>query len=94
MKARITREDYAQIFFAVQPDDWSDPINKIADDAIPDVSMDHPYAEEVYTLYQAGILTGDAQGSFKPKNTITRAEVATIVCRMIYGDFRATFTLR
>lgn len=94
MKAKITREDFAHIFYAVLPADWYDPINDIADGAIPDVGMDHPYAEEIYTLYQAGILTGDAQGSFKPKNTITRAEVATIVCRMIYGDFRETFTLR
>lgn len=87
MKAKATRENFAHIFFSVQlPEDYN-LINEIDDGAIPDVSMEDTYAEEIYTLYRAGILTGDKSGSFHPESTITRAEVATIACRMAYQDY-------
>lgn len=38
----------------------------------------------IYTLYNAGILTGsDAYGTFHPDDGITRAEVAAIMARII-----------
>ena len=52
--------------------------------SIPDVAENDRYAEEIYTLYRAGILTGsDASGMFNPDNTIKRSEAATVITRMI-----------
>jgi len=81
--ASITREDFAHIFYAALPRDMYYEINFVDDGAIPDVSMNHKYADEIYTFYRAGILIGsDANGTFHPEDNIKRNEVATILCRM------------
>jgi len=41
------------------------------------------YAEAATKLVESGILTGYPDGTFGAEKTITRAEMATIVCRMI-----------
>lgn len=51
--------------------------------AFPDVPEDADYAEAVEVLADLGIFTGDDKGNFKPNNTITRAECAAIICRML-----------
>ena len=49
----------------------------------------------IYTLYNAGILTGsDAYGTFHPDDGITRAEVATIMARIIDPSQRKTFYIK
>jgi len=68
-------------------------INNIADGALYDVSHDYR-ANSIYTLYRAGILTGnDKYGTFNPNSTILRSEVAAIVTRMANKSLRKTFTL-
>lgn len=47
-----------------------------------DVPADASYAQAVETLAQDGIITGDDKGNFNPDSTITRAEAATIICRL------------
>ena len=52
-----------------------------------DVKDDDNYAEAIEMLSNLGILTGDDQDGdgvmdFRPNDTITRAEVAAIVCRV------------
>lgn len=49
----------------------------------PDVAPDAPYAEAVAELYQLGIMTGDNNGNFNPDSTISRAEAATVICRLM-----------
>ncbi len=49
----------------------------------PDVSAQADYAEAVAALYELGIMTGDGAGNFNPESTITRAEVAAILCRLL-----------
>ena len=51
--------------------------------SFPDVPEDADYAEAVEVLADLGIFTGDDKGNFKPDNTITRAECAAIICRML-----------
>lgn len=95
MTANATREDYVHIFYAAldAAEDY-EAINSIADGNIPDVSASGRYADEIYTFYRAGILTGSGdKGDFFPQKTISRAEVATIVCRMIDHDYRVEFSL-
>lgn len=59
--------------------------NALADEEgpFPDVPADADYAEAVTVLSELGILKGDESGNFNPNNTITRAEVAVIICRML-----------
>lgn len=55
----------------------------------PDVSEDHPYYIETVLLYQAGVLRGsDEVGTFRPDDTITRAEVAAIAVRVALPERR------
>lgn len=49
----------------------------------PDVPENADYAEAVGTLCDLGIITGDEKGNFNPDNTITRAETAAIICRLM-----------
>lgn len=51
--------------------------------AFPDVSSSASYAQAVDTLSDLGIITGDPNGNFYPNNTITRAEAATMICRLL-----------
>lgn len=51
-----------------------------------DVPAGASYAAAVEELAEAGIITGDENGHFNPNNTITRAEVAAMICRMMYGE--------
>lgn len=91
---KATRAQYAEIFANSLPGKGLEARNNVADNAIPDVSMSQSYADSVYKLYRAGILTGgDVLGTFSPKTYITRAESATIVARMADTDNRMSFTL-
>lgn len=89
------------VFFAIADADI-ELINEIEPGAIPDVENPYNYSEHdteflnsfpIYYLYSAGILTGGKDGSFRPDDTITRAEVATIIARIVDPDLRVSFTL-
>lgn len=59
----------------------------------PDVADDATYAEAVKTLSALGIIKGDENGNFNPDATITRAEMAKILCTMVNsGDLAETAT--
>ena len=78
-----TRAQFAQILAGALPKEALYEINRIPDDAIPDVKMDLAYAESVYTLYRAGIFGGsDDSGTFLPQTNISRAEAACVIARM------------
>ncbi|RHR10459.1 S-layer homology domain-containing protein [Pseudoflavonifractor sp. AF19-9AC] len=42
--------------------------------------------EAVEVLAAAGIMTGDDKGNFNPDQIVTRAEMAVIICNMLYGN--------
>jgi S1-C subfamily serine protease len=89
-----TRSDMAVIFANALPDEAITPINKIDDNAIPDVTLSYSYGAAVYKLYRAGILTGSGDTHmFKPNDSITRAEIATIVARLASSANRVAFTI-
>lgn len=89
-----SRLDFAWILAFALPAKELTVVNKIDDNAIPDLSSDQEGALAVYALYGAGILTGsDKYGSFYPEETITRAEAATIVSRMVDTSLRETFSI-
>lgn len=91
--ATISRALYADLFSRALPADQYTVMNEIADNAIPDVPMDAPYAEAIYKMYRAGILMGSEHGAFRPDSPITRSEVAAVLTRMIDSTARVSCTL-
>lgn len=49
----------------------------------PDVDVYSEYAGAVEYVSELGLMIGDDQGNFNPNATITRAEMATIICRLL-----------
>ena len=92
--AAATRSDFAILIGGAFPDEAVTPINLILDGAIPDVFESYSYGPAVYRLYRAGVLTGmDGEGSFYPGRSLTRAEAAAIIMRLVDADSRASFSL-
>ena len=92
---KANRSQFAEIFAASLPAEALAAMNEVNDGVIPDVDMSSDYANAVYRLYRAGILTGnDANGTFAPQTYITRAESAAIVSRMAESSNRKSITLR
>lgn len=68
-------------------------INSVTE--LPDVTDSTPGAAAIFKLYNTGILSGmDAYGTFSPDSTITRAEMAAMLCRLAQPETRLTFTLQ
>lgn len=56
--------------------------------SIPDLYVGEPYKHEIIKSYGMGIITGYEDGSFQPDGTLTRAESATVINRVINEDER------
>ena len=92
--AYTSRADYMEIFANALPDEAFKEINSIPDGSILDVKNNAPYAIYVYKLYKAGIVTGvDAKHNCNPEENIIRAEVATIISRMMDESKRVSFSM-
>ena len=48
-----------------------------------DVPVDHPYYEEIMACYDAGIISGYMDGTFRPNNIATRAHASKFLCGMV-----------
>lgn len=85
------RELMALMFYRVIEKENNPILNRVTD--IPDIGTpeDDP---EVYSLYRFGILTGsDQYGAFYPNRSISRAEAAVILNRLLDQGKRKTFSL-
>ncbi len=89
----VDRLTFVRIFFRAMPESAYPAVNAVADDAIPDVRGGDPGEKEIYVFYRAGVLSGYSDYSFGPGKNITRAEVATIMNRMVDETARQNFTL-
>jgi len=95
----ISRAEFVHIFYSALPEETYTAINDIPDGAIPDITLEDTYADEIYTFYRAGIVSGYTQTppypdhAFGADSTITRAEVASILIRMFEAEKRASFTI-
>ena len=94
MSVPAPRAVFASILAAAIPDEVLGEKNAVADDSIPDVSLDDSFGAAVYKLYRAGIVIGnDAEGTFAPHSNVKRSEVAAILTRMIDTSLRMSITL-
>lgn len=92
MNAPVSRSEFVKILHGAK--DYYAPINNVADNAIPDIQMQHKNAAEIYEFYRAGVLTGsDNNGTFYPNANIKRSEVAAILVRMYDLSARQTIQL-
>ena len=97
--APMTRMDFVRLFYGTMPESSYPAINSVPDGAIPDLPAAAEGAQLVYRFYRAGILTGYqdtigfADNAFGPQNSISRAEVATIINRMYDSSARRQFSL-
>ncbi len=77
---KITREEVAMIFYRLLTDEsrdgWLSDANPFTDLAGHDWSN-----RAISTLYNAGIIKGYPDGTFRPSDPITRAEFATIAAK-------------
>jgi len=88
----ITRAEMAVVFAKAVPSDFLAVKNNV--DEIPDVPVTNSCYDEVLLLYKAGIVMGnDEYGTFKPDNSITRAEAAAIINRIAIPQNRIEGTL-
>jgi len=55
----------------------------ICEDPFIDVSSNYKYYDAVLALKAAGLINGYSNGTFKPNNTITRAEVCTMIVNIL-----------
>ena len=86
-----TRGETACFFAAALPPAELHAVNDI--DHLTDVPRG-PYYNAVLLLYNAGVLTGSGPDCrFRPDDTITRAEIAAITCRMVQPSARKHFVL-
>lgn len=76
----ITRAEVAMIFYRLLSDDAHAKYDTL-DNSFTDFSTDAWFAEAVSTLSAMGIIQGYKDGSFRPDNNITRAELAAIAVR-------------
>lgn len=88
-----SRQTMANLFYWVfPPATEGSVVNRI--DKLPDL----PYRNETrhtYYLYQEGVLTGsDAYGTFHPDQSVTRAEAAAILNRVMNPAKRKSFQLQ
>ena len=89
-----TRAGYMEIFVNALPEEALASINSVPDGSIPDVSMTHPNAADIYKLYRAGILQGvDAAFNCNPGANIRRSEVAAVLTRMMDSTARIKFSI-
>jgi len=61
-------------------------LNAAATTAFPDVGQEHEHADAIQHVNSTGLMVGYGDGTFQPDKTVTRAEMATILCKMLEED--------
>jgi hypothetical protein len=77
---KITREEVAAIFYRLMTSE-ARGANREGEPDFPDVSVERWSAVSIGTMRKAGIIEGYPDGTFKPGQTVTRAEFAVIAMR-------------
>jgi len=74
----ITREEVAVIFYRLLTDDCKKKYDKLENNNFTDIEKSRWSYKSIIALYNAVIISGYDDGTFKPEKPITRAEFATI----------------
>ena len=71
--------------------DWDIKEYKIAQDKVKDVNYRNPDEYHIIKTYDAGILKGYPDGTFRPKDTLNRAEAAAVITRFMEAKRKQLF---
>ncbi len=82
----ITRAEVATIFFRLMTEDYRNANWATAND-FSDVTAGSWFNNAVSTCANAGLLTGYPDGTFKPNQSITRAEFAAVAARFLSDEY-------
>lgn len=92
LTAACNRLVMAQLFYKVFPQSTAKQLNQV--NSLPDVENTAANVS-VFFLYRQGVLAGsDKYGTFRPQASITRAETAAILNRVLDSSKRKKFTLQ
>ena len=78
----ITRGEFAELLFNISNLGTEAP-SSMKLKYFVDVEADHPYAKAINYAVANGVVNGYEDGTFRPENNITRAEVVTMVNRFL-----------
>lgn len=86
----MTRQEMAAMLVRAAEQLGEDTGVTISESEIPDYdSVGANYREYVLTAYGMGLIGGvDSEGTFNPKGTLTRAQAATVIYRLLEPDTR------
>ena len=95
-----SRAQMAGIFAFALPAEWYDEPNAelvttayASGDFIADVTLKTPYRSEILMMYRRGLLSGmDDAGSFCPERSVSRAEIAALLTRVVEPEARLRLT--
>jgi hypothetical protein len=82
LNSKITRSDMALIISSILGDVKIDNYDKIQK-GITDITYKTKHEYDITKAYASGILTGYTDKTFRPEKTLTRAESATVIYRLI-----------
>jgi uncharacterized repeat protein (TIGR02543 family) len=93
---KLTRAEVATVFYRLLTDDLRER-HWTLDNPLTDVTHDNWYNAAVSVIFKMGVIKGYEDGTFRPDNTITRAELAAIANRFatqmnMSGDNIVKFT--
>ena len=80
-ESNITREEAAVILHRLLEGQLPSATGKVPADRLSDVTKDSWAKKEIISLFHSGVITGTPDGTFRPKDNITRAEVAAMIAR-------------
>ncbi len=82
LSRRITRAHMALIISSILGDVKIENYDKIQE-GITDITFKTPYEYDITKAYAAGILTGYTDHTFRPDQTLSRAESAAVIHRLV-----------
>lgn len=83
MTRAATRFEVVEILDKAPQPARFEAMREVADGYIPDLAEADEHGETVYKWYRAGIIDGNTEHEFTGANTITRAETAVMLCRVM-----------
>ena len=92
LNSKITRAHMALIISSILGDVKIDNYDEIQK-GIKDISAQSEYEYDITKSYAIGILTGYTDNTFRPERTLTRAESATVIYRLVDESKRITPTI-
>ncbi|MGI6468397.1 MAG: S-layer homology domain-containing protein [Syntrophomonadaceae bacterium] len=79
-EGNVTREEVAAVFYRLLDETYRDSVKTDVNNFL-DVEADRWSNIQISTLAAIGVITGYPDGTFRPSNSITRAELATIASK-------------